>query len=52
MNWAQISRLDLRKKVFTMKIVKAWPRSPREVVDALSLKTFKVKLNRALRFLI
>lgn len=52
MNWAQISRLDLRKKVFTMEIVKPWPRSPSEVVDAPSLKTFKVKLNRALRILI
>ena len=39
-------RLDIRKKYFTMKVMKPWPRLPREVVDAPSLETFKVRLDR------
>ncbi|KAK4808069.1 hypothetical protein QYF61_025066 [Mycteria americana] len=34
-------RLDIRKKFFTMSVVKYRPRLPREVVDAPSLETFK-----------
>ncbi|KAK4826836.1 LOW QUALITY PROTEIN: hypothetical protein QYF61_011644, partial [Mycteria americana] len=41
-------RLDLRKKPFTLRVVKPWPRLPREVVDAPSLETFKVRLDGAL----
>ncbi|KAK4826834.1 hypothetical protein QYF61_011642 [Mycteria americana] len=41
-------RLDLRKKLFTLRVVKPWPRLPREVVDATSLETFKVRLDGAL----
>jgi len=41
-------RLDTRKKFFTMKVVKRWKRLPRGVVDAVSLETFKVRLDRAL----
>lgn len=33
--------LDIRKKFFTMKVVK--PRMPRKVVDALSSETFKAR---------
>jgi len=33
-------------------VVKHWHRLPREVVDAPSLETFKVRLNGALRNLI
>ncbi|GAB0190315.1 hypothetical protein GRJ2_001496800 [Grus japonensis] len=41
-------RLDRRKKCFMMRVVKHWKRLPREVADAPSLETFKVRLDRAL----
>ncbi|KFW71845.1 hypothetical protein AS28_03546, partial [Pygoscelis adeliae] len=45
-------RLDLRKKFFTLRVVKHWKRLPREVVDAPSLEAFKVRLDGALSNLI
>jgi len=45
-------RLGRRKKVFTMSVVKHWHRFPREVVEALSLETFKARLDGALRNLV
>ncbi|KFM11701.1 hypothetical protein AS27_12208, partial [Aptenodytes forsteri] len=45
-------RLDIRKKFFTLRVVKHWHRLPREVVDAPSLETFKVRLDGALSNLI
>ncbi|KFP23162.1 hypothetical protein Z169_07926, partial [Egretta garzetta] len=45
-------RLDIRKKFFTMRVVKHWDRLPREVVEAPSLETFKARLDRALSNLI
>ncbi|KFP09546.1 hypothetical protein Z169_08339, partial [Egretta garzetta] len=45
-------RLDIRKKYFTMRVVKHWNRLPREVVDAPSLEIFKARLDRALSNLI
>ncbi|KFW00808.1 hypothetical protein N327_00603, partial [Fulmarus glacialis] len=45
-------RLDIKKKFFTMRVVKHWHRLPREVVDATSLETFKVRLDGALSNLI
>ncbi|KFW63083.1 hypothetical protein AS28_04902, partial [Pygoscelis adeliae] len=45
-------RLDRRKKFFTLKVVKHWHRLPRELVDAPSLETFKVRLDGALSNLI
>ncbi|KFP10081.1 hypothetical protein Z169_14704, partial [Egretta garzetta] len=45
-------RLDIRKKFFTMRVVKHWNRLPREVVKAPSLETFKTRLDGALSSLI
>ncbi|KFQ13484.1 hypothetical protein N330_07940, partial [Leptosomus discolor] len=45
-------RLDIRKKFFTMRMVKHWNRLPREVVEAPSLETFKVRQDGALSNLI
>ncbi|KFV93005.1 hypothetical protein N327_06581, partial [Fulmarus glacialis] len=45
-------RLDIRKKFFTMRVVKHWHRLPREAVDAPSLETLKVRLDGALSHLI
>lgn len=40
--------MDMRKKNFMMKVVKHRNRLPKEVVNGLSLKTFKVELDWAL----
>ncbi|KFM05405.1 hypothetical protein AS27_15842, partial [Aptenodytes forsteri] len=45
-------RLDIRKKFFTLRVVRHWQRLPREVVDAPSLETFKARLDGALSNLI
>jgi len=39
-------RLDTKKRFFTMSVVRHWTRLPRWVVDAPSLDTFKVRLDR------
>ena len=41
-------RLGITKKFFKIKVVRHWHRLPREVIDALSLQTLKVKLHGAL----
>jgi len=45
-------RLDIRRKFFTMRVVKHWHRLPREVVEAPSLETFKARLDGALHNLV
>ena len=45
-------RLDVRKKSFTLRAVKHWPRLLREVVDAPSLETFTARLDGALSILV
>jgi len=45
-------RLDIRKNFFTVRVVRQWNMLPRDVVDVLSLETFKVRLDGALSNLI
>jgi len=45
-------KLDIRKKSFTMRVVKHWNRLPREAVAAPSLAVFKARLDGALSNLV
>ena len=45
-------RLDIRKKFFPMRVVRPWPRLPREAVAAPSLEVLKARLDGALSTLV
>ncbi|PKU40458.1 hypothetical protein llap_9234 [Limosa lapponica baueri] len=45
-------RLGIRKKFFTMRVVRHWNRFPREAVDAPSLEVSKARLDGALSNLV
>ena len=40
--------MDVRKKFFTIRVVRHWHRLPREMVNAPSMETFEVSLDSAL----
>ena len=44
--------LHIRKKFFTVRVVRHWNRLPREAVDAPSLEVFKARLDGALSNLV
>ena len=45
-------RLDIRKKFFTVRVVRHWSRLPSEVVDAPSLEAFKARLDGVVSYLV
>ena len=55
LNWKTrygLFRLDMRKKFFTVKVVRHWNSLPSETVDAPSLKALKARLDGALSNLV
>jgi len=45
-------RLDVRKKFFTLRVVRHWHKLPSEAVDASSLAVFQARLDGALSNLV
>ena len=50
-NWKRVD-LDIKKKFFTVSVVRHWNRLPSEVVDVLSLKAFKARQDGAVSNLV
>jgi len=50
--WKFRFRLDIRKKFYTLRVVRHGSRLPREAVDAPSLQVFKARLDAALSTLV
>ena len=46
------SMLDIRRKLFTQRVVTHWHRLPKEIVDAASLDAFKARLDVILNSLV
>ena len=44
--------MDIRRKLFTQRVVTHWNRLPRDIVDVPSLEAFKARLNVALGSLV
>ena len=40
--------MDIRKRSFTVRVVRRWHRSSSDVVDALSLETLRMRLHKGL----
>jgi len=47
LDWKGRFSLDLRQKFFPVRVVRPWPRLPREAVAAPSLAGFKARLDGA-----
>jgi len=45
-------RVDIRRKLFFVRVARHWNRLPRDVVDARSLEAFKARLDGALSSLV
>ena len=44
--------MDIKRKFFTMRVVRCWNGLPREVVDAPYLEVFRARLNGTLGILV